>query len=605
MGCSTCSTGSCGSSSSSGASGCGSKGNCSCNRLNTYDWLSDIKLPSFEEFNIVEISFKNGSRKGFFLNPGYFQVNKGDDVVVESGTGYDIGRISLTGELVKLQMKKKRFKDPALVASIIRRANERDLERQDDARKVEPQAIVRARAIVRNLNLDMKIGDVEFQGDKRKATFYYTADGRVDFRELIKLFAKDFRVKIEMRQIGARQESARIGGIGSCGRELCCSTWLSDFKSVSTAAARYQNLAINQAKLSGQCGRLKCCLNFELDTYMDALEDFPTKAEKLETEAGLAVLMKTDIFKKTMFYTYKKEGFSKIYPLKVERVKEILALNKNGERPLELAGIAILDLDAEIEPDFGDVTGSIELADLDRHKKPRRKRNRNRIRKNDGQDGSNNRPDANNRNKSNDRRPPSNNRSGNNSNNSNNSSSQGNSSNRNSGGNRSRNTNNESSSNRINEGSKGKNSNANKPSDSNNPNRTNNRNTKAGNENRSNQQRNKPKPPSKRPVSPKRDAPRDDNSADKLKKEGNRFKGDNSKNTGDDKPLRSNIKKLSNSIFKNKNKPSDQDTPKQQPRNENKSENTPNPNQDKKRKFRPKKRDNNDNGGNNPDSNNQ
>jgi cell fate regulator YaaT (PSP1 superfamily) len=328
MGCSTCSTGGCGSSSSSGAAGCGSKGNCSCNRLNTFDWLSDIKLPDFEEFNIVEVSFKNGSRKGFFLNPGYFQVNKGDDVVVESGTGYDIGRISLTGELVKLQMKKKRFKDPALVASIIRRANERDLERMNDARKVEPQAIVRARSIVRNLNLDMKIGDVEFQGDKRKATFYYTADGRVDFRELIKLFAKDFRVKIEMRQIGARQESARIGGIGSCGRELCCSTWLSDFKSVSTAAARYQNLAINQAKLSGQCGRLKCCLNFELDTYMDALEDFPTKAEKLETEAGLAVLMKTDIFKKTMFYTYKKEGFSKIYPLKVERVKEILALNR-------------------------------------------------------------------------------------------------------------------------------------------------------------------------------------------------------------------------------------------------------------------------------------
>jgi cell fate regulator YaaT (PSP1 superfamily) len=398
MGCATCSTGGCGSS-ASGVSGCGSKGSCSCNRLNTFDWLSDIKLPDFEEFNLVEVSFKSGSRKGFFLNTGYFPIAKGDDVIVESGTGFDIGRVSLTGELVKLQMKKKRFKDPALVSSIIRKANERDMERLNEARMSEKEALTRARAIVRELNLDMKIGDVEFQGDKRKATFYYTADGRIDFRELIKLFAKDFRVKIEMRQIGARQESARIGGIGSCGRELCCSTWLSDFKSVSTAAARYQNLAINQAKLSGQCGRLKCCLNFELDTYMDALEDFPDRAEKLETEAGIAILMKTDIFKKTMFYTYKKEGFAKIYALDVHQVKEILALNRKGKKPLELAAKNVIVVDAEDEePDYEDGAGSIELSDLDRQKKSRKKRPKKADDAKDGNsDDSTKKPNPNNR----------------------------------------------------------------------------------------------------------------------------------------------------------------------------------------------------------------
>ena len=374
MGCATCSTGGCGSGPE--MAGCGSGGSCKCNRLNTFDWLSNIELPELDQFNVVEVSFKSGARKGFYLNHFSSRAIIGDMVVVESGNGFDVGSITLSGELVKLQMKKKRVKETAMLPSIIRRANERDIERLEDARGQEQQAMVLARAISHQLKLDMKIGDVEYQGDRRKATFYYTADGRVDFRELIKLFAKEFRVKIEMRQIGARQESARIGGIGSCGRELCCSTWLTDFKSVSTAAARYQNLAINQAKLSGQCGRLKCCLNFELDTYMDALEDFPDKADKLETEAGSAVLIKTDIFKRTLYYIYRKEGFTKSYALSVERVKEILAMNKKGTKPMELNSSKMLAAELEENVGYGDLTGVVELSDLEKHNKTKRRRKR-------------------------------------------------------------------------------------------------------------------------------------------------------------------------------------------------------------------------------------
>ena len=279
LGCSTCS--------STGIGGCNSNGGCGsggCNRLNTFDWLSHLEIADADTYDIVEVSFKNGSHKSFFHAPENGHISTGDMAVVETGNGYDIGLVSLSGELVRYQMKRKRISEASVMYPVIRKANERDLERLQEAREMEQPIMVRARAIARTLGLDMKIGDVEVQGDKRKATFYYTADGRVDFRELIRHFAKEFRVKIEMRQIGARQESARIGGIGSCGRELCCSTWLSDFKSVSTAAARYQNLAINQTKLSGQCGRLKCCLNYELDTYLDALDAFPPHAERLETQ---------------------------------------------------------------------------------------------------------------------------------------------------------------------------------------------------------------------------------------------------------------------------------------------------------------------------------
>ncbi len=362
--------------------GCRNNGNCStggCNRLNTYDWLSTMDISDVEEFHVVEVTFKNGSRKGYYLNEMTSRTATGDMVVVESAAGYDVGRISLSGELVRLQLKKRRLNEEDLLHKVLRRANQRDLEKLDEARGLEYPTMIRARAIARTLDLEMKIGDVEFQGDRRKATFYYTADGRVDFRELIRHFAKEFRVKIEMRQIGARQESARIGGLGSCGRELCCSTWLTDFKSVSTAAARYQNLAINQAKLSGQCGRLKCCLNYELDTYMEALEQFPENADKLKTEAGVAVLVKTDIFKGIMYYAYEKEGFrGKHYPLDLERVHEIKEMNDNDEFPTDLVDLqSLLDSADEPEIDFEAVNSVIELPPEEK-KKRRRNRNRNR-----------------------------------------------------------------------------------------------------------------------------------------------------------------------------------------------------------------------------------
>ena len=252
--------------------GCNSNGGCatgSCNRLNTFDWLADHKLQDFSDHDMVEVSFKNGARKDFYKMSTKVQAISGDMVVVDNGTGYDVGRLSLTGQLVSLQMRKKGVSPDRVVHPVVRRANRRDMEKLDEARQMEHKTLVKARAISRSLALDMKVGDVEYQGDKRKATFYFTANGRVDFRELIRHYAKEFRVKIEMRQIGSRQESSRIGGIGSCGRELCCSTWLTAFKSVSTRAARYQNLSINQTKLSGQCGRLKCCLNYELDLYAE------------------------------------------------------------------------------------------------------------------------------------------------------------------------------------------------------------------------------------------------------------------------------------------------------------------------------------------------
>ena len=386
MGCTSCSTGKDGK-----PGGCKSNGGCStggCNRMNTYDWLATKDIKDYDDFDLVEVSFKNGSRKSFFHNPSHTRAIIGDMVVTESSNGYDIGRISLTGELVRLQMKKKRTSEDSILQSIIRVANERDLERLDEARTIEMGTMVRARAIAKTLNLDMKVGDVEYQGDKRKATFYYTAEGRVDFRELIRQFAKEFKVKIEMRQIGARQESARIGGIGSCGRELCCSTWLTDFKSVSTAAARYQNLAINQSKLSGQCGRLKCCLNYELDTYMDALTHFPKNAEKLKTEVGTASLIKTDIFKGLMFYVYDSgNNRGKFFPLSLERVKQIIKLNSKGEFPTELVDMHTLSAESEktVDYDADDLTGVIELPPEERkNRKRNRNRNRNRSRNNGG-----------------------------------------------------------------------------------------------------------------------------------------------------------------------------------------------------------------------------
>ncbi|MBT8220358.1 MAG: hypothetical protein KJP00_11055, partial [Bacteroidia bacterium] len=269
MGCASCRT------NNGVPGGCKSNGHCKsggCNKLNTFDWLSYEDVVDAERYPFVEVSFKKGASKRFYGNPIGNRTNTGDVVVVEADNGFDVGQISLSGDLVRLQMKKRKVNEETIRLKVSRIASERDVEKLDYVRSKEKETLVRARVIARSLGLDMKIGDIEYQADSKKATFFYTAEGRVDFRELIKQYAREFRVKVEMRQIGARQESSRIGGLGSCGRELCCSTWLTDYKSVSTAAARYQNLAINQAKLSGQCGRLKCCLNYELDTYMDALE---------------------------------------------------------------------------------------------------------------------------------------------------------------------------------------------------------------------------------------------------------------------------------------------------------------------------------------------
>ncbi|WP_071843128.1 stage 0 sporulation family protein [Pontibacter korlensis] len=293
-----------------------------------FDWLSDMDIPtSFEEFDIVEIRFKGG-RKDFFRNINRLDLTTGDAVVVDVPNGHHIGFVSLKGELVRLQMLKKKVDNNEEIRSIYRIATERDMEKFNEARDQEGTTMYRSREIIQMLGLKMKLSDVEYQADKSKATFYYSADDRVDFRDLIKKLAEEFKIRVEMRQISLRHEAGRLGGIGSCGRELCCSTWLTDFKSVSTTAARYQNLSLNPSKLSGQCGRLKCCLNYELETYMEALKDIPTVNRPLQTQQGDAILQKTDIFKRMMWFGYK--GDNNWYPVPVERVQEILELNSKG-----------------------------------------------------------------------------------------------------------------------------------------------------------------------------------------------------------------------------------------------------------------------------------
>lgn len=386
MGCKSCGTGT---NADGTPKGCGSKGSCntaSCNKRSTYDWLADLGIDDPYTNNIVEVSFKDGASKEFYHAPAELEVFTGDNVAVETANGYNVGRITLSGELVRLQMKKKKVKEAKVTESVLRRANVRDMERVAEVRELEKETLVKARAIARQNHAKMKISDIEFQGDGKKATIYYTADERVDFRELVRQYSHQFRVKIEMRQIGPRQESARLGGIGSCGRELCCSTWLSDFSIVNTAAARYQNIAINQAKLSGQCGRLKCCLNYELDTYMEALEAFPKKADKLKTAAGLAILIKTDIFKGIMYYTY-KENRGLLYPIPVAKVHEIQAMNREGKEPADLQSNQIV-VEPKEEDIFGyeDVTGAIELPAEKRRKKRRKKKPANRNRSKQGKE---------------------------------------------------------------------------------------------------------------------------------------------------------------------------------------------------------------------------
>jgi len=389
-----CGSGRCGTG-SDGTAGCNN--GCStggCNKLNTHDWLADITIGNpTDRFNIVEVSFKNGARKGFYRNSKNVNCITGDQVIVESKFGQDLGRITLSGELVRLQMNKKKVKaNSEEIYKILRVATEQDLRKAKAAWAMEQNTMLMARVIARDLKLDMKIGDVEFQGDGRKATFYYIADGRVDFRELIKLFAREFQVKIEMRQIGARAEAARIGGIGSCGRELCCSTWLTQYKSVNTTVARYQNLAINQAKLSGQCGRLKCCLNYELDSYLDALQEFPKKADYLYTEAGKHKLIKTDIFKRKLWYALPETGLKEVG---LDRVKEVLELNRKGINPPELVE-EVLEVEEELSTIKIEYADEITLPDLPKEKRRRRGgRNRRDNRRGKGNDSGNTPNDSN------------------------------------------------------------------------------------------------------------------------------------------------------------------------------------------------------------------
>ncbi|MET4106695.1 regulatory iron-sulfur-containing complex subunit RicT [Hymenobacter sp. UYP22] len=333
MACSSCSSG--GGCSTSSVSGCGSKGSCSsgCTRLNVFDWLHDLDVPSdFKEFDLVEVRFKGG-RKDFFRNQSRLPLITGDAVVVEAaGNGWHLGHVSLKGELVRLQMKKKKVPlDSKDIRPILRVATDQDAERWQAVRDLETGTMFRARAVVDELRLKMKLSDVEYQADRTRATFFYSADDRVDFRDLIKRLADEFRVRVEMRQISLRHEAGRLGGIGSCGRELCCSTWLTDFKSVSTTAARYQNLSLNPAKLSGQCGRLKCCLNYELDTYLDALKDIPQVQRPLLTEKGDYTLQKTDIFRRKMWFAVRGDNNWVVVP--TERVREVQEMNKRGEKP--------------------------------------------------------------------------------------------------------------------------------------------------------------------------------------------------------------------------------------------------------------------------------
>lgn len=381
MGC-----GSCGNNNGSHSPGCGNNGACStgsCNKLNVYNWLTDMVLPEdYEPFNIVEVRFK-GSKKQFYKNVNHLELFTGDKVIVDSDVGYDVGEVSLAGELVKLQLKKYGIDENNSEMRTIRNlANEDEIEKYQKFKDIEQESLEKARTIALQLRLKMKISDIEYQGDGKKVTFYYTSEGRVDFRELIRRYASEFKSRIQMLQVSYREEASRLGGIGSCGRELCCSTWLTDYKVVSMSAPKIQNLSINMLKLSGQCGRLKCCLNYELETYHEAIKSFPNEKVKLKTESGLASLKKIDILKGTAWYCYEK-SFDWI-PLDLNRVNEIIALNKKGRTPATLsdtakgAEIAFKTLEYK-----DDLLGENDLTRMDhKNKKTNKKRGHKRGNKN-------------------------------------------------------------------------------------------------------------------------------------------------------------------------------------------------------------------------------
>jgi len=364
--------------------GCLTKGGCQCRsnkKLAVFDWLGDLP-ETLKDTDFVEVQFKN-TRKGFFLNSTKIPLQKGDIVAVEASPGHDIGEVTLVGRLVLLQMNKNNF-DPERyeIRRVYRKAREVDIEKHNEAKAREQETMIKARQIADSLKLNMKIGDVEFQGDGNKAIFYYIADERVDFRQLIKVFAETFRIRIEMKQIGARQEAGRIGGIGPCGRELCCSGWMTNFNSVSTTAARQQDISLNPQKLAGQCGKLKCCMNFEVDTYVDAQKDFPSKDIPLETSDNTYYHFKTDVFKGLITYSTSKEFGANLVTIDVERAKMVLKLNKLGQRP------DILDVKSDgnkpANVDYTNVVGQDSLTRFDSSKKGRGKNNQNRNKNNSG-----------------------------------------------------------------------------------------------------------------------------------------------------------------------------------------------------------------------------
>jgi len=370
----------CGTKKDGQVSGCNNNGACGtggCNKMNVFDWLSNMDMPVEDRFDVAEIRFKNG-RKDFYRNTEKIRLTTGDAVIVESATGHHIGHVSLQGELVRLQMQKKKIANDSEIKKIYRLANAKDLEKFEEVRKRELPTLYRTREIIRQMNLGMKLSDIEYQADNTKATFYYSAEDRVDFRELIRVLAGEFKIRVEMRQINMRQEAGRLGGIGVCGRELCCSTWLSDFKNVATSAARYQNLSLNPSKLSGQCGRLKCCLNYELETYMEALRDIPDVEKPLQTERGDASLQKTDIFRKIMWFGFRDDN--NWHPVSIERVNQILEMNKAGKKP------------ASLEVDVEEVREPVQILNKDlenldkkfKNKSKKKHKNRNRRRDNRG-----------------------------------------------------------------------------------------------------------------------------------------------------------------------------------------------------------------------------
>ena len=371
MGCSSCSNGAGGT--PRGCKNNGSCGTCGSGGKTTYDWLEGIALPSgVSPFDIVEVRFKN-NRKGFFRRKSIDSYHVGDVVTLDINPGTDVGVVSLTGELVRTQMSIKKVKDDHEVKRILHKSSTEEIEVWHRARKREEATRLKAREIIKRLKINMKLTDVEFQGDEKKATFFYIAEQRVDFRELVREFAMTFNLRIDMRQIGARQEAARVGGVGSCGRELCCSTWITDFRTVSTGAARYQQLALNPVKLAGQCGKLKCCLNFELDQYVEALKEFPSAKTKIRTSKGNAVIFKMDIFKKVVYFLELGETSGGPQPVSLEESKKLIEASNKGEKIGSISQFAIQDLPDEVSKTYSNVVGQDDLTRFDKNKRQGRK----------------------------------------------------------------------------------------------------------------------------------------------------------------------------------------------------------------------------------------